>query len=166
MANIEAHHACIILLTALNACGGETGAEVDPCKLDGQQPLVVVGEGRDAYAPLAEGAVMPIEAGPQGGHHVWVALRTKGLGSRGSVISITGRADEIPATVGPFNTIFELHPAADGWCEVSGVRFQIDQEIPVEMFDGKMMSLTARVSDKASAAAEDTRDVILTLQGP
>jgi hypothetical protein len=165
MANVVTHHhACILLVSiALTACGGGE-AELDPCKLDGQPPRVVVGEGRTAYAALADGAVMPIEPGPQGGHHVWVALRTQGLGSRGSIISITGQVAEIPASVGPFDTIFQLRPVADGWCEVSGVRFQVDQQLPVTALDGRVMSLTARVSDKTGDAAADTRNVVLARQ--
>jgi hypothetical protein len=161
MANVEAHQVCTILLIACGACGGDPTPDVDPCKLAGQSPTVVVGIGQDEYAALSEGATMPVEAGPQGGHHIWVALRTMGLGARGTIISITGRVDSIPATIGPFDTIFQLEPTADGWCEVSGIRFQIDQALSVDQLDGRMMQLTARLRDKVGASAEETRGVVL-----
>lgn len=161
MARNVAHHlGAMLLFASLGACG-ETEGEADPCKPDGQEAVVVVGEGSEVYAPLAEGDVMAVEAGPQGGHHVWVALRARGLESRGSLISVTGRAEAISATVGPFATILELHPAEDGWCEVAGVRFQVDQEVPMEALDGQTMSLTAEVRDEAGAVADDTREVVL-----
>lgn len=41
----------------------------------GTVPLVELGTGTNHFVPLEAGAVLPIIAGPQGGHHLWAALR-------------------------------------------------------------------------------------------
>lgn len=41
---------------------------------------VALGGGKDCFLPAEENAVLPIVSGPQGGYHVWVAVRTSGFG--------------------------------------------------------------------------------------
>ncbi len=63
----------------------------DICKPTGSGPPVVsVGEGQSDYLPTMDGDVAQVEAGPQGGHHVWIAIRMKGLLQSGSITAVTG----------------------------------------------------------------------------
>lgn len=55
---------------ALLGCGSAEGTEA---------LVLVLGQGETAYAELDDGTELPLVAGPQGGHHVWIALRAEGL---------------------------------------------------------------------------------------
>lgn len=148
-------------VAALAACGASAAPDV--CKRAGVPAAVELGAGRASYAALASGEMLAVEAGPQGGHHVWLALRTQGLATETSFITVTGQVEAIAASVGPFETHFELQPADGAWCEVSGIRFQIDQQRPVADFAGQTMRITVRVHDVDGAEATDARDAVLTL---
>ena len=52
----------------------------DACKarLD-SAPMVNVGEGQLAWHAVTDNQVLQWEKGPQGGHHIWIALRLTGL---------------------------------------------------------------------------------------
>lgn len=43
----------------------------------GMQPLLELGTGTQSFAPLTNGQMVTIIAGPQGGFHVWAAARTR-----------------------------------------------------------------------------------------
>ncbi|MBL8935294.1 MAG: hypothetical protein JNM69_12130 [Archangium sp.] len=43
----------------------------------GQQPLLELGTGTQSFTPLTSGQMVTIIAGPQGGFHVWAAVRTR-----------------------------------------------------------------------------------------
>ena len=45
----------------------------------GSIPLAL-GSGKDCFLPTEANAALPIVSGPQGGYHVWVAVRTSGFG--------------------------------------------------------------------------------------
>lgn len=70
----------ILLATALAACGTPPG----PNKPDGGSTIVTpelqVGTGKDAFVALGDGDTIELFHGPQGGTHLWGALRAKGLG--------------------------------------------------------------------------------------
>src|SRR5262249_13974729 len=51
--------------------GWSTGGS-DPCKPPGGgAPVVIVGQGQADYLPMMDGDTAQVEAGPQGGHHIW-----------------------------------------------------------------------------------------------
>src|SRR5262249_23575739 len=55
-----------------------SGASSDPCKpAGGGMPVVIVGQGQADYLPMMDGDTAQVEQGPQGGHHIWVAIRAK-----------------------------------------------------------------------------------------
>jgi len=59
-----------LLLAAL--CGCDPGGSADA----GSPTLAVeLGTGERDFEPLAEGDVLPLSAGTQGGHHVWASFR-------------------------------------------------------------------------------------------
>jgi hypothetical protein len=64
------------LLPLLFACGGESG---DPPPPDLGTPFVQIGTGTQSWAPLTDGQTLRIAMGPQGGYHLWGALRAGGL---------------------------------------------------------------------------------------
>ncbi|MBE2250538.1 MAG: hypothetical protein IAE78_13465 [Myxococcus sp.] len=67
----------------LAACGP---ASLPPPDLDagvvltedgGTVPLLELGTGTQTFAPLVAGQTVPVIAGPQGGFHIWAAVRTR-----------------------------------------------------------------------------------------
>ena len=96
----------------LVSCGG--GSD-DPPVHDQGTPFVQIGTGSAEFAPLTEGQEVRITAGPQGGYHVWGALRAGGFNPNdvfiefrlvrdGLVLAESGYEDDLrPAdTDGPF----------------------------------------------------------------
>jgi hypothetical protein len=136
---------------------------VDPCKPpDAGPPEVVVGEGEADYIPLMNGDTDQVEAGPQGGHHVWVAVRTKNLHQSGSITSVTGHFPDLGIDVGPFNVIFTMDTDEGGWCKLYGLRFQLDQTTNINMLLGHPLDITVTVTDTDGSVGTGTLDVVLS----
>ena len=83
-----------------------------------------------------DGVVAQVEAGPQGGHHIWVAVRMKGLLQSGSITSVTGHFPELDQDVGPFQVIFTFDQDEGGYCKLYGLRFQLDQTTDIKRSSG------------------------------
>lgn len=120
----------------------------DPCKpASAGAPVVIVGEGQGDYLPMMDGETAQVEAGPQGGHHIWVALRAKNLTQSGSVTNVTGHFPDLGYDVGPYAVIFTLEPDEGGYCKLYGLRFQLDTEHPIEEMLGHALELAVKVTD-------------------
>jgi hypothetical protein len=123
-------------------------AAPDACKAPSSgAPTVVIGQGEDAFAPLDEGEVVSIEAGPQGGHHVWLALRASGLRQQGSLLTVTGHFPELASDLPAFTSGVTLRRAGDQGCEIYGVRFQVDQGLSVEAIRGRTLAIEVALRD-------------------
>lgn len=121
---------------------------VDICKPEGADDAVVtVGEGQADYLPMEDGAIAQVEAGPQGGHHVWVAVRLKNLTQSKSITSLTGKFTDLPYEVGPFKVIFTFDPDEGGYCKIYGLRFQLDAAYDIHDMLGKTLEITATITD-------------------
>jgi hypothetical protein len=135
----------------------------DICKAKGAaEPIVTVGEGQADYLPMDDGAEAQVEAGPQGGHHIWVAVRMKNLTQSGSITSLTGHFKDLGYDVGPFNVIFTFDPDEGGYCKIYGLRFQLDGEHDIEEMLGKTLEVKATITDKDKEIGSGTRTVVLS----
>lgn len=133
----------------------------DACKTRSSgEPTVEIGQGKDAFAPLAEGEVVPIEPGPQGGHHIWLALRVTGLRQMGSRLRVGGLFPDLAYEVPPFTSQVTLRKAGDP-CELYGVRFQVDRGVPVEAIRGLPLDVELVLSDPNDDAAAATTRVVI-----
>ena len=120
----------------------------DACKTPSSgAPAVVIGHGEDAFAALDESEVVSIEAGPQGGHHVWLALRVNGLRQMGSHLTVRGHFPELAHDLPPFTSGVTLRRAGDDRCEIYGVRFQVDQGLSVEAVRGRTLDIEVALED-------------------
>lgn len=129
----------------------------DACKTPSSgDPAIEVGQGASAFAPLNDNEVTPIEAGPQGGHHVWLALRVTGLRQMGSRVTVEGYYPDLAFELLPFSSQVTLRKAGEGHCEIYGIRFQIDREISVAAVKGQILDMEIALEDpngdKATAA--------------
>lgn len=131
-----------------NYFAGWSAGPADICKPNDGPPTVLVGKGMSDYLAVNDYEVAQLEAGPQGGHHIWVALRMKNLRQSGSITKIEGRVKELSKDVNPFTVIFTFDPDEGGYCKLYGLRFQLDGSIPVDQLLGKTLHVTATVKDK------------------
>ncbi len=136
---------------------------IDPCKPeDAGAPVVIVGQGQAAYLPMSDGATAQVYQGPQGGHHVWVALRAKNLHQSGSITSITGVFPDLDVDVGPFNVIFTMDVDTGGYCTLYGMRFQLDETVNIDMLLGHPLDMTVTVTDTDDSVGVGLLNVVLS----
>ena len=107
----------------------------------------MLGQGESAFAPLQDSEVVPIEAGPQGGHHVWLALHVNGLRQMGSHLTVRGYFPDLAYELPPFTSRVTLRKAGEDHCEIHGVRFQVDQGISVEAVRGRALDIEVVLED-------------------
>ena len=126
----------------------------------GGKPDLQVGTGQSYYVPLAKGQVLKAEAGPQGGHHIWIATRMKNLKQVGSTTKIVGVQPETGATIPPTTLAFAYSPDEGGYCKLYGIRYQLDNEgIDYKQFLGKPLDVVVTVTDSAGSTASATAHV-------
>lgn len=139
--------------------GGSGGGRCEP----GGDPTVFVGSGQSDYHDVEDGDVLQVEAGPQGGYHVWVAARMKNISQSGSVTDLTGAFVDIDYSPPPMSVIFTFDPDEGGFCKVYGLRFRLDdQDHPIESLLGKTMQLTVTIKDQDGDEASSTRTIELS----
>lgn len=134
----------------------------DACKpLSSGPPEVVIGQGESAFATLSDSEVVPIEAGPQGGHHVWLALRVHGLRQMGSHLTVAGHFPELLHALPPFTSLVTLRKAGEDGCEIYGVRFQVDQGIAVDAVRGHALDVEVTLEDPNGDSATAQKRVVI-----
>lgn len=130
----------------------------DPCAPSGSgEPQLTVGLGQTDYGAVPDGADVKLEAGPQGGHHVWIAVRTKNLRQRAATLTLNAKVQGSNAEAPTSRTVFSLRTDEGGFCKLYGIRYQLDGgKEPLSSFLGKTLVIRALVQDESGKAAEDT----------
>jgi hypothetical protein len=130
----------------------------DRCKpRGGGPPDLQVGTGQSYYLPLTKGQILQAEAGPQGGHHIWIATRMKNLKQTGTTTRVSGVQPETGAKIPPTTLAFAYAPDEGGYCKLFGIRYQLDNEgIDYRPFLGKPLDVTVTATDIAGATATTT----------
>jgi hypothetical protein len=159
--------------------GGGDGAVPfvpDECKASlaaGASANVTVGSGQSAYLDVADGTTLYWERGPQGGHHVWVALRMIGLRKVGTIVTIDvddldvpagGAPDAGPTNINHSRVIFDFEREEGGHCVLYGLRMQLDNagSIALDQLVGAHVRITATLQDPDGAKATNSREVVVT----
>jgi hypothetical protein len=128
--------------------------------------MVAVGEGQTFYKDIADDQVLTWEKGPQGGHHVWIALRSRGLHKQGSLTTID--IDDVedpgkPLNVNHSRLVFDLSRDEGGYCTLIGLRMQLDNDVKVPLA-GLMnhhLRVTATVKDVDGTSATGERRIVV-----
>jgi len=136
--------------------------KADICKPNDGPPVVFVGKGQSDYLSTKDYDVAQVEAGPQGGHHIWIALRMKNLRQSGSITTLTGLIQELNLEISPFTVIFTFDPDEGGYCKLYGLRFQLDGSVDVSQVLGKTLRVDASVKDKDGDVGQGSRWVKLS----
>lgn len=137
----------------------------DICKPVGAGPASVeVGLGQSDFMTAKDYDFAQVEAGPQGGYHIWVSVRTKNLRRSGSQTEIGGEIPELGKTIDPLKVIFTLVPDEGGYCKLYGLRFQLalGTKDVVQPMLGKKLKVIGKVTDKDGASATGERWVTLS----
>ncbi len=117
-----------------------------------------VGEGLNEFASLTDGATVTLEAGPQCGHHIWIATRMKNLQQSGTTTTISavqpGSNLTVPPTAYPY-----AYAESAGTCELPGLRFQVDLGAKVAELLGKPLDITVEATDTLGHKATVTKKV-------
>jgi hypothetical protein len=143
---------------------GSAASGPDPCKPSLDKPAEVeVGQGQNEFAPLADGEIVQVERGPQGGYHIWLAIRVANLQRSGSRTSISAVVVMKQAALASYQAIFTFDPEEGGTCRLYGLRYRIDTGgFNYQELLGAELDLTVRVSDRSGTSAEGQKRVVLS----
>lgn len=130
----------------------------DRCKgRNAGPPALQIGTGQTDYLPLAPGQTLQAEAGPQGGHHIWIATRMKNLKQTLTTTRIEGVQPDTGMKIPPSTFVFTYAPAEGGYCKLYGLRYQLDNGgIDYKPFLGKPLDVTVTLTDPAGTTAQAT----------
>jgi hypothetical protein len=133
----------------------------DRCKpVNGGPPALQIGTGQSYYRPMTPGQPLQAEAGPQGGHHIWIATRMKNLKQAGSTTKIVGVQPDTRVTIPPTTLAFTYSPDEGNFCKLFGIRYQLDNEgIDYKQFLGKPLDVIVTVTDPSGATISQTARV-------
>jgi hypothetical protein len=133
------------------------------CKtVPGAPPEVEVGQGQSDYLPLTDLETVRVEPGPQGGHHIWIAIQMKHLLRAGSRTKLTAVAPSTGTNISPYEVIYTFEPAEGGYCKLFGLRFQLDADgVDYVPLLGRELDVTATVTDEAGDSGRGVRRVTL-----
>jgi hypothetical protein len=142
----------------------------DVCKpKNAGPPTVQIGTGQTGYAPLALGQTLQAEAGPQGGHHIWIAVRMKNMTQVGSTTHVSAVKPGTNTPIPPSSFAFTFDTDEGGYCKLYGLRYQLDNGgIDYVQFLGKPLDVTTTVVDAAGQVASSTAHIQVapTLSNP
>jgi hypothetical protein len=130
----------------------------DRCKpRDGGPPVLQIGTGQTDYLPLTTGQTLQAEAGPQGGHHIWIAARMKNMKQTLTTTRIEGVQPDTGATIPPSTFVFTYAPDQGGFCKLYGLRYQLDNGgIDYKQFLGKPLDVGVTLTDQSGANVKTT----------
>jgi hypothetical protein len=141
----------------------------DACKSSlAQTPFVVVGKGQTLYAELAENEVLTWEKGPQGGHHVWIALRLTGLRQVGTVTTIDlddlDQPDPMRTRINHSRVIYDFTRDEGGYCTLPGLRMQLDNAggTPLASLINHHIRVGVTLQDPDGARATSSKTIVVT----
>jgi hypothetical protein len=107
--------------------GWAGGGNDDVCKpANAGPPELEVGSGQSDFFSIPDYEVVQVEAGPQGGHHVWVSARLRNLHQSGSIIETGAEIPALGLTITPLKVIFTFDQDEGGYCKIFGLRLQLD----------------------------------------
>lgn len=112
------------------------------------EPLVVTlgtsDRGRE-FTPVSDGDVLEIEAGMQGGYHIWGAVRIDETSPRDVLVEFELLVEE--EVVGQVSYIDDVFADPDGGYVLGGITVFIANDIDPESLDGRELMMRVRVED-------------------
>ena len=140
--------------------------DIDPdCAV--QPATLLVGQGADAYEPLADGDSATLVHGPQGGWHVLAAAR---VANTRNVVTFTYTIQLLPdnqplswnqyrVQMVPYDTCTADYFGMYGYLDVAPIA-EGEADTPPEVLAGKELKLTLKAEDQDGRIATDSVTVI------
>lgn len=153
--------AITVALSAVLACGdgssGRSPAELEPVPSTPPSLEVEVGTGEVGFAPLSAGDEVELVYGPQGGYHIWTAVRIRDVSVEQAQINVSARFEGTGAPAGPASR-WPAAPVIRGEARVHfGMRTFIAQ---APLADGKRIILRAEVITRDGRHGAGERAVV------
>lgn len=157
----------VVVLSLAAACGpaiidgddggrpstGGNGGATDSSNL----PLVELGTGADGFHPVADGDQLPLVMGPQGGYHIWAAVRVRApINPKNLTMNFRLILDG--AEVSNNTWKFTLSQNGSTWEWYAGTEI-VDDPMAVS---GKEVEYRVEVVDVDGRKGSDSRRVIVT----
>lgn len=162
MTNLLSRAAAAVTITGL-AVGCDASNPrppvLDPAPLPSTAPTraVEVGTGEGVFQPITRETVVDVVYGPQGGHHVWTAVRVTGAKLSSAQINVFARLSEGGASVGRPSRVLTDFGRANGAEQVhAGITNFVDDPSAVS---GKYVVLRVEVIGPGGEHGEDERTV-------
>jgi hypothetical protein len=135
--------------------------EPDTCNIPGHgEPQIALGSGQSDYLELNAGDTLQAEAGPQGGHHIWIAVRMRQLAQSGTTIALSAIQPASGIVAPKVSVVFSFEPDEGGFCKVYGLRYQLDAEgKSIDTFLGKPLDLQIELRDPSGRSARATKRI-------
>ncbi|MCA9614443.1 MAG: hypothetical protein KC586_16925 [Myxococcales bacterium] len=140
-----------VALLFLFACGGDPEP---PGEL-----VVELGTGEVAFEALTDGTTLPLVAGPQGGHHVWIGFRVAGMASDRAYLTVEPiplATGELPPRAAPVRVI--LSGLDDGRREYFGWPAQLAEP---GCLVGEQLILRVTIEDERGSRGSDERTIVV-----
>jgi hypothetical protein len=127
---------------------GEVGASTD------EGGFVTLSSDPDAPSEVA------IVCGPQGGYHVWMAVRVRYMNAVGASVRAAHHFPGEPEPSGEYQTRFDLVDAGEGYLVADRLLAQFVPPSGAARADGARLVLSAEVIDETGRSARDEREVV------
>lgn len=123
-------------------------------------PQIDISQGESTVDDLPDDTTLQLERGPQCGHHVWIAVRMKGLAQSGVVTTLSATQPSSSITVPATGYPFAYGSTEPGSCSIAGLRFQVDLAgAKASDFLGKPLDITVDAADEAGHKVSATKRV-------
>ncbi|HEY6463490.1 MAG TPA: hypothetical protein VIY73_25155 [Polyangiaceae bacterium] len=132
-------------------------------------PVVQVGTGQTDFLPLTDGQTVQAEQGPQGGHHIWIAVRQQNIKQAGSTTTITSVQPGTNLAGPKMAFVFTFQQDEGDFCKLAGLRYQLDLDgTDYHLFLGQPLDVTVTIADSAGNTGTGTAhiDIAPTLLCP
>ncbi len=138
----------------------------DVCRpAGGGKPELILGKGQTDFSTLQPGETLQMELGPQGGHHIWLAIRMRNLRQAGTRTALSAVQPDGGLKASPTAFVFTFDTDEGGYCKLFGLRFQLDAGgdlgTTYKGFLGKPLDVTVEVTDPAGQKATATQRVLI-----
>jgi hypothetical protein len=125
----------------------------DECRTDTTAtPTLEIGAGWTEYEPIADGGVVQVNAGNQGGYHVWISLQSTQFHRAGVITTIEGRVIDLDLPLESYRVAESYAPVGDGRCQLVGFR----DEMPAAFWNGKIAPLLGQRVEFVARAVDES----------
>lgn len=138
----------------------------DECRpLGAGDAEVEIGQGTSEFSPLSPGGAVQMMKGPQGGYHVWLALRARSLHRVGSVTTVSIRLTSTGEELCTETVPWDFAPSGAGACDLPGIQCVVSYGLlGADALAGQEADVSAKVVDSTGNVA--LAQQVITLVAP